>query len=81
MKKIAFYFSESVERALIGGQLGVSWVDISRVISRVTVVIRGLITPLITTHEPPSSPYHRRRPLVLLCRHGRTPLSARSSQR
>ena len=37
--------------------LGGSWVVISRVISRVTIVIthiRGLITPLITTHEPPS---------------------------
>ena len=35
--------------------LGGSWVDISGVISRVTTVIshiRGLITPLITTHEP-----------------------------
>ena len=34
-----------------------SWVVISRVTSRVTIVItyiRGLITPLITTHEPPS---------------------------
>ena len=39
--------------ALLGG----SWVVISGVISRVTIVItqiRGLITPLITTHEPPS---------------------------
>ena len=37
--------------------LGSSWLVISRVISRVTVVIiciRGLITLLITTHEPPS---------------------------
>ena len=37
--------------------LGGSWVVISRVISRVTMVatyIRGLITPLVTTHEPPS---------------------------
>ena len=39
---------------------------ISRVISRVTIVItyiRGLITPVITTHEPPSNfknyPYTR----------------------
>ena len=32
-----------------------SWVVISGVISRVTVHIRGLITLLITTHEPPSS--------------------------
>ena len=37
--------------------LGGSWVVISGVISRVTIVIspiRGLITILITTHEPPS---------------------------
>ena len=41
-------------RVLLGG----SWVVISRVISRVTIVItyiRGLIAPLITTHEPPIS--------------------------
>ena len=39
------------------GILGGSWVVISGVISRVTVLIthiRGHITPLITTHEPPS---------------------------
>ena len=38
---------------LVGG----SWVVISGVISRITLVItriRGLITPLTTTHEPPS---------------------------
>ena len=37
--------------------LGGSWVVISGVISRVTILIthiRGLISPLITTHEPPS---------------------------
>ena len=37
--------------------LGGSWVVINRVISRVTMLVshvRGLITPLITTHEPPS---------------------------
>ena len=37
--------------------LGGSWVVISRVISRVSILIthiRGLLTPLITTHEPPS---------------------------
>ena len=37
--------------------LGGSWVVISGVISRVTVMlshIRGLITPFIATHEPPS---------------------------
>ena len=40
-------------RALRGGSLVVT----SSVICRVTIVmtyIRGLITPLITTHEPPS---------------------------
>ena len=39
------------------GLLGGSWVVISGVTSRVTIIItriRGLITPLITTHEPPS---------------------------
>ena len=39
------------------GILGGSWVVISGVISRVTILIthiRGLITLLITTHEPPS---------------------------
>ena len=38
--------------------LGGSWVVISGVIIRVAIIIthnRGLITPLITTHEPPSS--------------------------
>ena len=37
--------------------LGGSWVVISRVISRLTIIIthiKGLITPLMTTHEPPS---------------------------
>ena len=41
-------------QALLGG----SWVVISGVISRVTVIIihkRRLIIPLITTHEPPST--------------------------
>ena len=39
-------------RVLLGG----SWVVISGVISRVNILItqiRGLIIPLITTHEPP----------------------------
>ena len=38
--------------------LGGSWVVISRAITRVTILItlvRGLITPLITTPEPPST--------------------------
>ena len=37
--------------------LGGSWVVISGVISRVTILVThigGLITPLITTHKPPS---------------------------
>ena len=41
-------------RTLLGGP----WVVISGVMSRVTTVIthtRGLITPLITSHEPPST--------------------------
>ena len=40
--------------------LGGSCVVISRVISRVTILItllRGLITPLIATYEPPSKVY------------------------
>ena len=39
------------------GLLGGSWAVVTRVISRVTILIthiRGLITPLITTPEPPS---------------------------
>ena len=50
--------------------LGGSWVVISRVIiSRVTILIthiRGLINPLITTHEPPSMAYQYF--LQLLCK-------------
>ena len=41
--------------------LGGSWVVISGVIRRVTVItthIKGLITLLITTHEPPSNLFH-----------------------
>ena len=48
-----FRASKGVGRVLLGG----SWVVISRGMSRVTIVmthIRGLITILITTHEPPS---------------------------
>ena len=44
---------EPVEEPVLGG----SWVVISRVTSRTTIVIthtRGLITPVITAHEPPS---------------------------
>ena len=42
---------------LLRRKLGGSWVVITRVISRVTILIthiRGLITLLITTPEPPS---------------------------
>ena len=48
-------YHQQQELELLGG----SWVVVSRVISRVAIVItyiRGLITPLITTHEPPSRP-------------------------
>ena len=41
----------------VWGLLGGSWVVLSRLISRITMVItyiRGLITPLITSHVPPS---------------------------
>ena len=41
-------------KAVLGG----SWVVFSRVISRITILItqiRGVITPIIATHEPPSS--------------------------
>ena len=52
--------TRDLERDLEGyqkGLLGGSWLVISGVISRVTIGIthiRGLMTPLITTHEPPS---------------------------
>ena len=39
----------------LSGVLGCSWVVVSGVISRVTIIItrvKGLITPLMTTHEP-----------------------------
>ena len=48
--------------------LGGSWVVISRVTSRITVVItyiRGLITLLVTTHEPPSTPANRLREVLV----------------
>ena len=47
----------STPQTLEGTLLGGSWVAISGVISRVTILtthIRGLITLLITTREPPS---------------------------
>ena len=48
------------ERFFKGSILRGSWVGISGVISKVTVLIthiKGLITLLITTHEPPSRFY------------------------
>ena len=51
-----------------GTLLGGSWVVISGAISRVTIditYIRGLITPLITTHEPPSNPQSKIRNLAV----------------
>ena len=62
----ASFFLELVGLAFFSGLsllsrvhvLGGSWVVISGVISRVTIIIthiRQLITPLITTHEPPST--------------------------
>ena len=47
------------KKELLCSRLGGSWILRSRVISRVTILIthiRGLITPLVTTHdhEPPS---------------------------
>ena len=55
-------FLRSTASELLGG----SWVVISGVISRITIIItpiRGLITRLITTHEPPSTlNYHDLRP-------------------
>ena len=47
-----------------GQALNLTWrfMGISRVISRATILItllRGLIPPLITTHEPPSKPQLR----------------------
>ena len=47
------------KRSLMPHLLGGSWVVISGLISKVTMLItliRRLITPLITTHEPPSRP-------------------------
>ena len=41
--------------------LGGSWVVINGVISKATIVrthIKGLITPFISTHEPPSKGLH-----------------------
>ena len=49
---------KSGDPASIFRVLGGSWVVVSRVLSRVTIIIAhvgGLITPLIATHEPPST--------------------------
>ena len=56
----------------LGGLLGASWVVISGVISKATTVIthiRGLVTVLITTHEPPSR-FGRDGPWPMLFRSG-----------
>ena len=48
-------------------RVGGSWVAINGVINRVTILIshiRGLMTPLISTHEPPSKPPFES---ILLC--------------
>ena len=45
---------QMTSRGFLVRLLGGSWVVISGVISRVTIHVRGLITLLITTHEPPS---------------------------
>ena len=47
-------FQDPLDGAFRGSLLGGSWVVISRVISRVPIVIAYVITPLITTQEPPS---------------------------
>ena len=55
--EVFFLASPLGVEALEGVVLGGSWVVISGVISRVTTIlthIQGLITLLITTHEPPS---------------------------
>ena len=49
---------ERLSQAVLLVLLGGSWVVISGFVSKVTILItqiRGLITPLITTHEPPSN--------------------------
>ena len=51
---LACVINHPIPSALLGG----SWGLISRVISKVSIVIthiRGRITPPITTHEPPST--------------------------
>ena len=53
----AFWFGASLQIRSAKLLLGASWVIISGVIRRVTVIItqiKGFITPCITTHEPPS---------------------------
>ena len=63
----AGYVPEQLHFIHFPTQLGGSWVLIRRVNSRVTILItriRGLITPLITTPEPPRTPHqHRQRHL------------------
>ena len=59
-------------RHLLVSLLGGSWVVITRVLSRITIVIthiRGLIAPPITTHEPPRNAYRLFTAFVLLSPH------------
>ena len=59
MDSASRYYSSSIRRLRSSTVLGGSWVVTSGVISKVTISIthiKGLITPLITTHEPPSRP-------------------------
>ena len=55
---LGFRFRVRINKGTVQGSiLGGSWVVISGVTSKVTIIIthiRALITPLITTHEPPS---------------------------
>ena len=60
---------------MFSGLLGGSWVVIDGILRRVTILIhhiRGLITPLITTHEPPSRSSQARLALDPTCRPLRT---------
>ena len=52
-----FYGRSLLKKGVHGPLLEGSWLVISGAISRATLVItyiRGLITPFISTHEPPS---------------------------
>ena len=58
-KESAAPLSGPIQGSLSRGQLGGSWVVISRVKSRITIVIthiKGLLTLQKSTHEPPRIP-------------------------